>query len=88
MPISGGNPVALVSGTPFSTLAGLTFANGVLYASDTGNNTIYQILLNGPAAAPAIPTQPQSQAVNTGVTASFTNEPKSGRSRRCAMPKR
>jgi N-acetylneuraminic acid mutarotase len=72
LPISGGNPVALVSGAPFNQLAGLTFADGVLYAADTGNNTVYQILVSGPAAAPVFITQPTSQTVTAGGNTTFT----------------
>jgi probable HAF family extracellular repeat protein len=46
MPVSGGNPVALVTGAPFSNISGLTFADGVLYVSDSGNGIIYQIQVN------------------------------------------
>jgi len=46
LPVSGGNPVALVSGAPFSNISGLTFVNGILYVSDSGNGIIYQIQVN------------------------------------------
>jgi uncharacterized membrane protein len=42
MPVSGGNPVALAAGAPFSNISGLTFADGVLYVSDSVNGEIYQ----------------------------------------------
>ena len=37
MPIAGGAPTALVSGGPFVEINGITFVDGALYVTDTGN---------------------------------------------------
>ncbi len=73
MPLSGGTPAALVTGSAYVNITGLVFANGALYASDTATNKIYQILVGGAAAAaPAITVQPASVAVSQGQITGFT----------------
>ncbi len=72
MPVTGGTPVALVSGAPFSNISALTFAHGILYAADSGSGTVYQILVNGPITFPSITAQPSSQTAAEGGVATFT----------------
>ena len=72
LPVTGGNPVALVSGAPFNNISGLTFAGGALYASDAGSGTIYRIQVSGPGTYPSISVQPASQTVAEGAAATFS----------------
>jgi len=72
LPVSGGNPVVLVSGAPFNNISGLTFANGALYASDSGSGAIYKIQVSGPGTYPSITAQPSSLTVGEGSGATFT----------------